>query len=227
MSELNKHFAKGDQWEDDVILATKKNAKTWKLAAILGWLSSTAMAIALAGLMPMKTSEPYVIRIDDRTGEISQGTALKSSAEEVIKLTESEALRQSMLVRYVVNRETFDRKDINTRYQATRTFSNDDTFSVYASDFDLGEKNNIYKRLSDSRRIVEVLNVTFLTADNDTAAVRFKTKFENTMDPKLKAGEYVALIKFRYLQEPNSVKGRWENPLGFQVTEYRVDQASL
>jgi type IV secretion system protein VirB8 len=59
-----------------------------------------------------------------------------------------------------------------------------------------------------------------------TAAVRFETTRrgehgENVTD------HWFANVRFRYTAEPLKNEWRYDNPLGFQVIEYRKDQESV
>ena len=215
------------QWENDVILAAQRDAQTWRWVAIAGWIVAITSCVAVAGLTPLKTSEPILMKVDSRTGEIVQATALLNNEAAIKQLSQEEAVRQSLLVRYVVMKETFDRKDINARYNGVKLFSTGPVFDTYARQFEQGQKENVYTIYGDAIRQIKVQSVTFLTEDNSTAAIRFRVSYANDPAAKHKGGEYVALAKYKFTTEPTSLDARWENPLGFQVTEYRVDQATL
>ncbi|TJW48148.1 MAG: type IV secretion system protein, partial [Mesorhizobium sp.] len=60
--------------------------------------------------------------------------------------------------------------------------------------------------------------------NRNTASVRFATttRRENSST----ADNWVAVIKFRYTSTPLKNEWRFDNPLGFQVTDYRRDQES-
>ncbi|TIS12417.1 MAG: type IV secretion system protein, partial [Mesorhizobium sp.] len=69
---------------------------------------------------------------------------------------------------------------------------------------------------------VDVKSVSLL--NNTTASLRFSTttRRENSST----TDNWVAVVKFRYTTTPIKNEWRFDNPLGFQVVEYRRDQES-
>jgi hypothetical protein len=61
--------------------------------------------------------------------------------------------------------------------------------------------------------------------NNRTALVRFATLEQTSTRTTERAWQ--ALVRFRYTSSPVSNELRFENPLGFQVTEYRRDQETV
>ena len=58
-----------------------------------------------------------------------------------------------------------------------------------------------------------------------TAAVRFMTT--RTTEREQIVQHWAANVRFRYTNEPMKNEWRFDNPLGFQVIEYRKDQESV
>jgi type IV secretion system protein VirB8 len=59
-----------------------------------------------------------------------------------------------------------------------------------------------------------------------TAAVRFQTTLATERGENV-VQNWVANVRFRYTREPLKNQWRFDNPLGFQVIEYRRDQETL
>ena len=55
-----------------------------------------------------------------------------------------------------------------------------------------------------------------------TALVRFSTDQKTVTDTTTRS--WVSLVRFRYTAAPMRNEWRFDNPLGFQVVEYRRDQ---
>ena len=55
--------------------------------------------------------------------------------------------------------------------------------------------------------------------------MRFST--ETRRDNTLRREHWVSVVRFRYTTAPLKNEYRFDNPLGFQATEYRRDQESL
>ncbi|PWN58555.1 type VI secretion protein, partial [Chryseobacterium phosphatilyticum] len=58
-----------------------------------------------------------------------------------------------------------------------------------------------------------------------TALVRFAT--EERSNSNVKKENWLSVVRFQYSGAPMRNEYRFENPLGFQVTEYRRDQESV
>lgn len=67
---------------------------------------------------------------------------------------------------------------------------------------------------------VTVKSVTF--PNNRTALARFST--EERSATSVTTRDWVSLVRFRYTAAPMRNQWRFNNPLGFQVVEYRRDQ---
>ena len=60
----------------------------------------------------------------------------------------------------------------------------------------------------------------------DMAQVRFEKRVvpvKGDLDKQIPVQKMIATISFEYKNEPTQEKDRLVNPLGFQVTSYRVD----
>lgn len=67
---------------------------------------------------------------------------------------------------------------------------------------------------------VNIKSVTF--PNNRTALARFST--EEKSSTNIITRNWVSLVRFRYTSAPMRNEWRFDNPLGFQVLEYRRDQ---
>ncbi|WP_287304669.1 type IV secretion system protein, partial [Mesorhizobium sp.] len=74
----------------------------------------------------------------------------------------------------------------------------------------------------DTAIAVTVKSVSFLNRTTATVRLSTEEKRQNTT----RREHWVAVIKFRYTSTPLKNEYRFDNPLGFQVTEYRRDQES-
>ena len=58
-----------------------------------------------------------------------------------------------------------------------------------------------------------------------TSIVRFAVAEKSDADTILR--DYISVVRFRYTDTPARNEWRFENPLGFQVLEYRRDQETV
>ncbi|EHW5331729.1 type IV secretion system protein [Vibrio cholerae] len=176
------------------------------------------LAVALAGLAPLKTAVPYVIRVDNSTGYTD---IAKSISDE--KTTYEEVINKYWLSQYVINYESYDWQTVQTMYDTVQLMSDGSVFSEYKNK--MLASNSPLSLLKDNYKLkTKVKSVTFLNAD--TAQVRF-TKLVLTKTGQLSTEyaptDWVALISFDFNHEIKTEGERLLNPLGFNVLSYSVD----
>ena len=67
-AEVAEYFEAARGWDLDRAQAAERSAKrAWLIAGVATLLTVLAL-VAVAGLTPMKTVEPFVIRVDNSTG---------------------------------------------------------------------------------------------------------------------------------------------------------------
>ncbi|RUU73550.1 MULTISPECIES: virB8 family protein [unclassified Mesorhizobium] len=216
---VDQHYYRaGATWEDDTHRSLRRSRT-------LAWLVSGAASV-VAGLslltlvliLPLKQFEPYVIEVDKTTGYLEVARALKPG-----DLSQNEAVTAANLVRYIRAREIYDAREIKQNYDlaqlySTGTAARDLTWAYTPSNAQSLDK--VYGR--NVTISVDVKSVSLL--NNTTASVRFSTttRRENSS----MTDNWVAVVKFRYTTTPIKNEWRFDNPLGFQVIEYRRDQES-
>lgn len=192
----------------------------WIAAGVLAVIA-IAQAVALAGLLPLKTVVPYTITVDRQTGFVETARGLQLGP-----LKDDEAVTQANVVQYVLARETFDANDIRENYTKVALWSDGEARQSYVRSFDRSNPQSILNTLPQTSTVrVTVKNVSLL--DRDSALVRFETE---RVDQGALAGErrpWVAVMSFRYVGSPMRNEDRFLNPLGFQVTRYRRDAESV
>ena len=66
--ELKSYFREAVSWDIDRTAQAIRRARMAWVVAGAGWTCAVAVSVALALMMPLKTVEPYVIRVDNSTG---------------------------------------------------------------------------------------------------------------------------------------------------------------
>lgn len=197
----------------DELVRSKRMA--WRFAAGAGLLVVVALG-AVVALLPLKKVEPFVIRVDNATGNVDAVASLRDA-----QTTYGEAVDKYFLNKYVLNRESYDYETIQTNYDTTVLLSSPDIQREYLALFD--GPNARHEVLSNRARIlVKVRSITPGTSKN-TAVVRF-SRIQRQLDGAPDREEsVVATVGFRYVGAAMREQDRLVNPLGFQVTSYRVD----
>jgi type IV secretion system protein VirB8 len=214
-----QYYKHGETWEHDIARRNRySRSLAWTVAAVMSLIALGSVGALLLAL-PLKTYEPYVIEVDRSSGfvEIKRPTA-------VGPLTQDEAITMFNIVRYVRARETYDPREVKDNFDLAQLLS---TGKAAQSLRDLYEPSNpknpqkIYK--TNTTVSVYIKSVTF--PNKRTALVRFLT--EERSNSNVKKENWLSVVRFQYSNAPMRNEYRFENPLGFQVTEYRRDQESV
>src|SRR4051812_43214087 len=79
--DLKSYFANARTWEQDRLLAADRSRRiAWVTAGVASLLAVVSVG-AVAALTPLKTVEPFVIRVDSATGIVDVVNALDNTGE--------------------------------------------------------------------------------------------------------------------------------------------------
>lgn len=214
-----RYFSEAVRWESDVIRSVKRSRSVaWIIAGISAAFAAFTLA-CLAMLLPLKSFEPYVIEVDKTTGFMEIKRPLAEG-----DLTQNEAVTRMNVVRYLRARETYDPTSVQDNFDLAQMLSTGDARRDLMNLYSPSSPTNpvsLYGR--DTRLLPAIKSIQI--PNSRTAIVRFSTQ---------KAGQdsgpeehWVALMHFRYTREPQTNEWRFDNPLGFQVVDYRRDQETV
>lgn len=184
------------------------------LVALIVVLFST---FTISGLTPLKSVQPFLIQVDERSGMTQVVNPLSSN-----ELLASEALKQYFVVQYIRARESFDANLYQYNFEIVRLMSKPDIFRTYAQVFDPTNENSpIFKYGRDYKRLVDFKTVTFL---NENLAQARIVVTEEVPRRAAVTTTYVISVNFEFVALELPLKDRYINPLGFQVINYRIDE---
>lgn len=208
-------------FEDEVFFQLRSQRNRWMIIALLALTMAVVSMSAVVALLPLKEVKPFVVMVDKTTGEAEKVVQVRP-----VSLGEQEAVRQAELVSYVTDRETYDVADNQERIPDVLTRSRDQARSSLVALWTKGTENyppDIYT--SRSRLLVKIVSITLL--NDNTAQVRFRKTLE-TEGERAVERDFVATVGFNF--EPRverNLEAVWKNPLGFVVTNYRIDAETL
>lgn len=209
------------EWYQDLYQSVKISRNRWFLVGVIGLVLTGIEGLALLFLTPLKTVEPYILQVDNKSGMTTVLKPLRDNQENV--LTQEEAVTKSFIVKYVIARETYDPQDLNRNYDLARLMSSSDEASRFNESIGNSNPTSPVERFkTNTVRTVKISSVSFLDQKKKTAQVRFMTT--ETTRNEIKEDYWVAILTFRYVNVPMDETDRLSNPLGFQVVTYRVDQ---
>ncbi|MGL4438692.1 MAG: virB8 family protein [Bosea sp. (in: a-proteobacteria)] len=216
---LHTYYRDGATWETAI---SRRNAFSraiaWTVALIMTVIAVGSIT-ALVFALPLKSYEPYMIVVDRSTGFVEVKRPIAQDP-----LNPDEAITMFNVVRYVRSRETYDPRALKDNFDLAQLLSTGDAQRELTEIFSPGNPNNLVKLYGANTVVaVTIKSVTF--PNTRTALVRFST--EEKRSTGLTTRHWQSLVRFRYTSAPARNEFRFENPLGFQVLEYRRDQETV
>jgi len=181
-------------------------------------------------LSPLKSVEPFVIQVDERTGmtEIVTSTT-------ITELSDKEAIDNFYLWRYVRARESLGKTSIYHNDEVVRVHSDRDVYSGYRSEIDPKQNPEGYYALlspHNGRREVVFTSIIHQRSNDPSSAMKVvELSFEVTeygANNTTVTFNKIARIEYGYVEGSRLSKNdRLMNPLGFQVQNYNVTDARI
>jgi type IV secretion system protein VirB8 len=219
--ESIKAFAEASKyWEtDEITRARKSEQRAWMVAAT-GMATGLVACIAVALLTPLKTVEPFVVRVDKNTGATDIVTRLDEQT-----VTFNEALDKYFLARYVNYREEYSNAMAYPDYEAVSLMSAKNVGDAYYAKIKPDNPQSPTKVYgTDGTVEISVNSIAFL--GNGVAQVRF-SRLERLPNASPRETSWIATISYRYTKTAIDAKARLVNPVGFQAFDYRLDPVTV
>ena len=220
-AQAPRFFAEAQNWEADRLSRIEGSEKrAWFVAGCSCLVTAIAVA-AVVALMPLKRVVPYVYAIDRQTGELT----LMDAANQRQITGNQDLLDKHFANAYVIARDSYDWKLLQSDYNDTVAFSSAQVARAYAARFD--GPHSVTKAWGQSvERRVTVTSIQLAPdAISKKAVVRYtvlqRDVQANTLAP---LEHYIATIAYEY--HPNRTGKEQDlirNPLGFTVTAFRAD----
>ncbi|EKK8061363.1 type IV secretion system protein [Campylobacter jejuni] len=198
-------------------LIEKSNKRAWLIAFISIFIAIISI-IAVVLLTPLKTIEPYVIRVDNTTGMVDILTMLD---EKEIKA--NEALDKYFISTYVKAREGYYYDLLNQDYLLTQLMSSEKVANEYRA---LYEGDNARDQILKNSNEVSVQILSIVLGESNgvkTATVRAIITTKNLTSKGTTQATKAITLSYDYILAKASEENRFLNPLGFKVLTYRID----
>jgi type IV secretion system protein VirB8 len=223
--EVAAYFEAARGWDVNRAQAAERSARrAWWIAALATLLTVLAL-VAVAGLTPLKTVAPFVIRVDDSTGIVDVVPMLAGKAQV------PDAVTRYFVTQYVQTRERYVAALAESDYEQVGAYHSAPMNQAWAGLWNRNNPQSPLNRHADGSTVrVQVNSVTFLTPASgreDLAQVRFVTvRTPGGQAEGSGAGQvtqYVATLQYAYGEPSQDDRLRAINPLGFKVLEYRKE----
>lgn len=166
-----------------------------------------------------KAPRPYVIEIEAKTGV---PTVIDPATS--IAYTANDSVRRYLVWQFVMLREEYQALAFNRNLKALRLFSNQPVFSDFNRTHGTSNPESLVNKSPRSHRWVELKSMIF--SDERTSQIRFRvyTRYENG---ETVVADKVVWMNFQFVNLELSEQDRLINPLGFQVTTYKIDNERI
>lgn len=199
-------------------LIEESNKKAW-LIAIVSIVITILSIIAVLLLTPLKTVEPYVIRVDNTTGMVDILTLLDEE-----QITQNEALDKHFIGQYIKAREGYYFDMLNQDYIFTQLLSSPEVAESYRAIYS-GENARDSKLGNFTKVEVNILSIVLGESNGTkTATARINLKSTNKNSHEQSVSTKVITLSYEYLLGAMNEENRLLNPLGFKVLNYRIDE---
>lgn len=175
-------------------------------------------SIAIIGyLTPLKSVEPFVIQVEEKTGITQVVNPLTAS-----EISANEALKSYFVLNYIKARENYDIEYLQRNYELVRLMSSPEEWGTFFMSMQANNPESpINKYGRHTIRTIKVKSISYL--DPNTAQVRLLIT-EDGKNRGTKQLHMISLIRFEFANLELTIEERYTNPLGFRVISYRIDE---
>lgn len=216
-NDLKRYFAEAKRWDQDRLASAIRSKRlAWSVAATAGGLA-VAATLAIVGLTPLKTVEPFVIRVDQATGAVDLARGLSAETKPV---THDEAVSKYFLARYVRAREAYLDATAEEDFRLVSILSAPSEQRRWADLFrgtNPHSPQNLYGRQAEAS--ISIRAIGFINPE--VANVRYRRTVRRAQ--QVEESDWIATVAFAWTRAPMTEADRLRNPLGFQVLSYRSD----
>lgn len=209
-------------------IARRSERRAW-LVASAATLMSVLLAAGYFSMLPLKEKVPYLVMADAYTGTSTVARLTEDFTNQ--RIATSEAINRSNVAHFVLARESYDVAMMNLRdWTTVYTMASAEVAAGYSNLHSSSNPDSPYKVHGKGRAIrVRILSIVFLGGSPNTppkgATVRLqRSLFDKATGSSRPMDSKIATLEFSYKANLKmDEEDRIENPLGFQVTSYRVD----
>lgn len=229
------YFEQACSWADDRFGAIEASRHRFRAAFLGAMTLCTALTVALCVMMPLKQLEPIIIH------QYANGVTTAERLVHDLPIA-TQAQIESDLVRYVINRESYDVTSYRAQFELIHLLS----ANTVASEYDKAQRStNPQSPLNQlgmqNSRSVHIYSVNFIDQErfndkeqkgkkrnhHDLAEVVFSTIDKNKNTGTEVEHHFTAIMSWQYTGIPASPDARWNNWNGFEATRYSVQQRNV
>jgi len=228
------YFKEVTDWEiDNTARLQKSEKRAWYVAGAFFIISVVAVGSVMS-LAPLKSVEPFVIRVDNNTGYVDVISTLAKTTGEVEESAQ-EVLDKYWLAKYVTARESYlwDTREHDRKVVGLLSGVNIQQEYALHTDPKTNPRAPVSIYGNSVEIIVKIKSISFLNLGEKiedelrkTALIRYTKTLKKT-GVRNENSNWVATVAYTYRNSKMSPEDRLINPLEFQVVSYRNDSESV
>ena len=228
--DIDRAVAQGVSFE---LTLAERARKSERRAWLVAW-SAIVMSLILAGgyfiFLPLKEKVPYLVMADPYTGTAS--VARLSGNFQDRDVTTEEAINKSNVAQFVLARESYDSGLIGQRnWRTTLSMAGPAVAPAYIALHSESNPERPFRLYGGSRAVrVRILSIVLIGGAGGKRPTGATVRFQRSVYDKGRGASQaldskIATMEFTYSPDLRlSEEDRLLNPLGFRVTNYRVDE---
>ena len=223
VSENSKH------WYQDKYQHVLTQRNILALVSIIALITAAVAVFAVMRLAPLKSVEPYLVQIDDKTGVTQRVTPITRN-----EYAANEAVDRYFVSLYVRSRESHNFSVLRYTQNLVRVTSTTTVFNEFRRQSIASNEDSLSAKLgADGQREVRIKSIAYIT----NPPVRGSTTVtpSKIMQVRLSTADYraggggdeqhwVATLNFEYASLKLNEEEQLLNPLGFTVTSYQIQR---
>jgi type IV secretion system protein VirB8 len=196
------------------------------LIALVSLLVAFASSVIVMRIAPLKSVEPYLLEIDQKSGITQRVIPATREA-----YAASPAVDRYFTSSYLRAREGYNINILRYNHNLVRLMSTSSIFYGFRRGVDPENKEGFVSRLGgQGSRDVRVLSMAYITNPNDTSANAGQTKIiqarvittETMPNTRPTESRWVITITFQYSDLALNQEEQLLNPLGYTVLSYQI-----
>jgi type IV secretion system protein VirB8 len=218
---LDDYFREAATWDADRSATAQRSARIAWWVAAAGWVCGLTSSVALLVLMPLKSVDPFVIRVDNTTGIVDVVPVYTGSN------TIDQAVTRYFLTHYITVCERFNFSTAESDYEECGAFHAPQRNQAWYALWNPNNPDsplNVHKDGSTVR--VQVESVSFFQRSSgvsDLAQVRYLKAARQGGGGDERLSHWIATIQYGYAAPSKDPGVRRWNPLGFKVIELTAE----
>src|SRR5437868_5629809 len=219
--ELAAYFEEAASWDADRAAQSRRSARVAWVVAGAGVACAVACSLALVMLLPLKSVEAFVVRVDSRSGIVDVVPSYQANA------AIDETVTRYLLTHYVRTCERFSWPTAESDYAECAAFHGSQRNQAWAQAWSTTNPASPLNRYKDGTSVrVQVQSLTFFQRASgvaDLAQVRYAKAERRANGAGEQLTYWIATLQYVYGAPARDPATRAWNPLGLRILDFHPE----